>query len=116
MPFLSSSSLMYFLACSVPRHLLWRLTGASGSKPWKLESVEFPAGGHTLTKTINSSRYAYGTTLGACCCSCALPMRVFAGTPRSVVLVRYFLPRFRSEDHGVARAPIVEKTIMCAVL
>ena len=62
---------------------------------------------HTLTKTINSSRYAYGTTLGACCCSCALPMRVFAGTPRSVVLVRYFLPRFKSEDHGVGRAPIV---------
>ena len=34
---MSSSSLMYFLAssCSVPRQLLWRLTGAPGSKPWK---------------------------------------------------------------------------------
>jgi len=30
--------------------------------------------------------------------------RVFAGTPRSVVLVRYFLPSLKSEDHGVGRA------------
>jgi hypothetical protein len=43
---------------------------------------------------------------GTCRCSCALPVRAVAGTPRSVVLVRYFLPRFKSEDHGVRNISI----------